>query len=61
MHYVYILESVAGAHYYVGVTANLRDRLERHNGGQVTHTAKASAMGSKELRRFSGSGEGPCL
>ena len=40
MHYVYILESVAGAHYYVGVTANLRDRLERHNGGQVTHTAK---------------------
>jgi predicted GIY-YIG superfamily endonuclease len=39
--YVYILRSISepGRH-YVGVTADLRDRLLRHNRGEVTHTSK---------------------
>jgi putative endonuclease len=41
MKYVYILQSVGpGDHFYVGVTDNLRERLQRHNTGQVSHTAK---------------------
>ena len=40
-HYVYILESEAHPdHYYVGLTENLRDRLNRHNAGDVPHTTK---------------------
>ena len=39
--YVYILESlVSGRHYYIGLADDLRDRLRRHNGGEVAHTAK---------------------
>jgi predicted GIY-YIG superfamily endonuclease len=41
MKYVYILQSTGSAeHYYVGVTGDLRDRIARHNGGEVAHTAK---------------------
>jgi len=41
MKYVYILESVgSGGRFYVGVTADLRDRLRRHNAGEVAHTSK---------------------
>ena len=41
MHYVYILEAEAEPErHYVGVTTDLRARLQRHNAGQVTHTAK---------------------
>ena len=37
--YVYILQSQAQSeHYYVGLTDDLRDRLRRHNGGEVPHT-----------------------
>ena len=39
--YVYILQSeVDGARFYVGLTDDLRDRLRRHNAGEVPHTAK---------------------
>jgi predicted GIY-YIG superfamily endonuclease len=39
--YVYILQSVAdSARFYVGLTDDLKDRLRRHNGGEVSHTAK---------------------
>ena len=39
--YVYLLisESDPGRH-YVGLTDNLKDRLRRHNAGEVAHTAK---------------------
>lgn len=38
--YVYILQSENGAeHFYVGITDNLHDRLQRHNRGDVPHTA----------------------
>ena len=41
MKYVYILQSLAEAgRYYVGVTADLKERLRRHNAGEVSHTAK---------------------
>ena len=39
--YVYILQSEAdSAHYYVGLTDDPKDRLRRHNAGEVSHTAK---------------------
>jgi putative endonuclease len=41
MTYVYILESVeTPEHHYVGVTDDLRGRLEKHNAGDVRHTSK---------------------
>ena len=41
MTYVYILESVEKPeHHYVGVTDDLRDRLQKHNAGDVSHTSK---------------------
>lgn len=39
-HYVYILQSESiPAHYYTGVTDNLRARLAKHNEGGNPHTA----------------------
>ena len=39
--YVYILQRQPDPeHYYVGLTDDLRDRLRRHNAGEVAHTAK---------------------
>jgi predicted GIY-YIG superfamily endonuclease len=41
MKYVYILESVeTPEHHYVGVTDDLRSRLQKHNAGEVSHTSK---------------------
>ena len=41
MKYVYILESVeTSEHHYVGVTDDLRSRLQKHNAGDVSHTSK---------------------
>ena len=40
MMYVYILESEAGEQRYIGVTSDLKDRISRHNSGQVIHTSK---------------------
>ena len=41
MTYVYILQSVLpDERYYVGVTADLRARLRKHNAGEVAHTSK---------------------
>ena len=39
--YVYILQSEANPdRFYVGLTDDLRDRLRRHNAGEVPHTRK---------------------
>jgi putative endonuclease len=39
--YVYILRSIPNAdHFYIGSTANLRARLNKHNADEVEHTAK---------------------
>ncbi|MBI1251081.1 MAG: GIY-YIG nuclease family protein [Alphaproteobacteria bacterium] len=40
MKYVYILESIEGEHFYVGVTDDVQARVKSHNAGHVTHTAK---------------------
>jgi len=40
MRYVYILESLDSEHFYVGITADLRSRLAKHNAGEVPHTSK---------------------
>ncbi len=39
--YVYILQSESdSSHHYTGITDDLKDRLRRHNSGEVPHTAK---------------------
>ena len=41
MFYTYILRSIEHpAQRYVGHTADLRKRLQKHNAGEVPHTAK---------------------
>ncbi len=41
MKYVYILRSLgAEEHFYVGLTDDLRERLRKHNAGEVPHTSK---------------------
>jgi putative endonuclease len=41
MQYVYILRSLSDPdRHYVGTTHDLRERLDRHNAGIVSHTAK---------------------
>ena len=40
-HYVYILQSESDpSKFYVGATEDLKLRLLKHNGGEVTHTSK---------------------
>src|ERR1041385_8360443 len=38
--YVYVLESAVHDSFYVGLTEDLRERLQRHNAGEVPHPAK---------------------
>jgi putative endonuclease len=39
--YVYILQSVEHPEqYYIGITADLRSRLKKHNAGEAAHTSK---------------------
>jgi putative endonuclease len=41
LHYVYILQSeLDPKRFYVGTTGDLRERLKRHNAGDVSHTSK---------------------
>ena len=41
-HYVYIHVSGEGKHRYVGVTEDLKQRLAKHNAGDVPHTSRHS-------------------
>lgn len=51
--YVYILESQADfGGFYVGLTADLRARLAKHNEGGVPHTAKSRPWGIKTAVAF---------
>jgi len=51
--YVYILQSLACAgRYYVGVTADLRARLRKHNAGEVSHTSKYAPWAIKTYVAF---------
>jgi predicted GIY-YIG superfamily endonuclease len=40
MKYVYILESLDGQHFYVGIADDLKARIVKHNSGEVPHTSK---------------------
>ena len=41
MYYVYLIESLAAPRKrYVGLTTNLKQRLQEHNAGKSLHTAK---------------------
>ena len=44
MYYVYVIESVSvqGAR-YLGMTTNLKERLQEHNAGKSFHTSKFRA------------------
>jgi putative endonuclease len=52
--YVYILRSLEHVErYYVGVTADLRARLRKHNAGEVSHTSKYAPWAVKTYTAFS--------
>jgi putative endonuclease len=52
--YVYILRSVEQAErYYVGITADLRSRLKKHNAREVPHTSKYAPWALKTYVAFS--------
>ncbi len=54
MTYVYILESIdAPEHHYVGVTSDLRTRLQKHNAGNVSHTSNFRPWRIKTYVAFS--------
>ncbi len=54
MVYVYILRSLAHVgRYYVGITADLRARLKKHNAGEVSHTSKYVPCAIKTYIAFS--------
>jgi putative endonuclease len=54
MFYVYILESLQQPdRYCVGVTADLRTRLGKHNEGKVPHTSKYAPWMLKTYIAFS--------
>ena len=41
MHYTYVLETTTDPRRrYIGITSDLRARLEAHNAGSCTHTKK---------------------
>ena len=41
MHYVYLLRSVQYSDQtYIGLTSDLKERLKKHNYGEVPHTSK---------------------
>jgi putative endonuclease len=54
MTYVYILQSLGTPqHYYIGVTHDLRARLQKHNAGEVPHTSKFAPWTIKTYVAFS--------
>ena len=59
MRYVYILRSLEYRdRYYVGVTADLRLRLVKHNAGKVPHTSKYAPWTVKTYVAFSDEEQG---
>ena len=53
MKYVYILESLDAAHFYVGIADDPDARLAKHNAGEVTHTRKYKPWRMKTCIAFS--------
>jgi predicted GIY-YIG superfamily endonuclease len=41
VYYVYLIENLSAAHErYVGMTTDLKERLQEHNAGKSSHTSK---------------------
>lgn len=58
MKYVYILQSaLESAHFYIGLTDDLKARLEKHSSGGVSHTAKFRPWRLKAYIAFSDAGQ----
>ena len=55
MVYVYILQSLDGLHFYIGMTEELRGRLAKHNADSVSHTSKFRPWRLKTYIAFSDS------
>ena len=54
MIYVYILQSLEHLErYYIGITGNLRARLQKHNAREVSHTSKYAPWKIKTYVAFS--------
>jgi putative endonuclease len=53
MYYVYILYSEKCDRYYVGYSADIQSRLERHNAGQVTATRNCKSYKLCSSKSFS--------
>jgi putative endonuclease len=54
MKYVYILQSCEnGEHFYTGLADDLRERLKKHNAGEVPHTSKFKPWRVKTYLGFS--------
>jgi putative endonuclease len=53
MKYVYILQSLTGEHFYVGITDDLVARLAKHNSGAVPHTSRFKPWRIKTYIAFS--------
>jgi putative endonuclease len=52
--YVYILRSVRyPERYYIGIARDLRSRLKKHNGREVSHTSKYAPWTIKTYIAFS--------
>ena len=55
--FVYILESERNGRYYVGVTSNVKKRLDMHNSGQSKSTAPYAPYALKRVEKYSTSSE----
>jgi putative endonuclease len=53
MKFVYILESLDGQHFYVGITDDVSARVTKHNAGEVPHTSKYRPWRLKTYIAFS--------
>ena len=53
MTYVYILESLDSAHFYIGITSDLKAGLAKHNAGEIPHTSKYRPWRLKTYVAFS--------
>jgi putative endonuclease len=54
MTYVYILRSLANPdRFYIGLTSDLRARLQKHNSGGVSHTSQYAPGAIKTYIAFS--------
>ena len=38
MYYLYVLRSISFSRHYIGITASIKNRLDKHNAGEVIST-----------------------